>query len=137
MSNRSTGYRRVINLGNTNHKNSWTIKGLAGGPYYWSVQAIDNAFAGSSFATEQFFTLPTIAYWSNQITIEDAVGMESSGVLTFGQHTGATDSIDSFLGEYELPPPPPTGIFDSRFNLPTNPVVSSLIDYRASVCIKI
>ena len=37
----------------------------------------------------------------------------------FGQHTDATDSIDSSLGEYELPPSPPTGIFDSRFNLPT------------------
>ncbi len=28
MSDRNTGYRRVINLGNTNHNNSWTIKGL-------------------------------------------------------------------------------------------------------------
>ena len=68
---------------------------------------------------------PPPPVWSNQITVKDAGGTESSQVLTFGQHTDATDSIDSSLGEYELPPPPPTGIFDARFNLPTNPPVSS------------
>ena len=57
MANVSTGYRKVSQLGNTNHNNSWTIKDLPGGTYYWNVQAIDNAFAGSEFATEQSFTL--------------------------------------------------------------------------------
>ena len=74
--------------------------------------------------------LPPI--WSNQITVEDAWGTESSQVLTFGQHVDATDSIDASLGEYELPPPPLQGIFDSRFNLPLIQQVSSLIDYRDS-----
>ncbi len=51
MSDRNTGYRRVINLGNTNHNNSWTIKGLdSAQTYYWSVQALDNCFEGSNFA---------------------------------------------------------------------------------------
>lgn len=31
----------------------FTIKNLSEGTYYWSVQAIDNAFAGSAFAPEQ------------------------------------------------------------------------------------
>lgn len=57
MSDRTTGYRRVINMGNTNHNNSWIIKGLEPGTYYWSVQAIDNAFAGSAFAEEHSFTI--------------------------------------------------------------------------------
>ena len=74
---------------------------------------------------------PTPPVWSNQILVED-VGTESSQVITFGQHIDATDSIDASLGEYELPPPPPSGIFDARFNLPTNPLVSSFIDYRDS-----
>ena len=55
MSDRSTGLRRVVNLGNTNHNNSWTIKDLPLGTYHWSVQAIDNNFAGSPFASEQTF----------------------------------------------------------------------------------
>jgi photosystem II stability/assembly factor-like uncharacterized protein len=75
---------------------------------------------------------PAPPVWSNQITVKDAGSTESSNVLTFGQHIDATDSIDASLGEYEVPPPPPTGIFDARFNLPTNPQVSSLSDYRDS-----
>lgn len=75
---------------------------------------------------------PTPPVWSNQISIEDAGGTESSKTLTFGQHVDATDSIDVPLGEYELPPAPPTGIFDARFNLPTSFPISSIIDFRDS-----
>ena len=59
MSDRTSGYRRVINLGNTNHNNSWTIKGLPEGKYYWSVQSIDNCFAGSLFSETQTFEIGT------------------------------------------------------------------------------
>ncbi len=57
MANVSTGFRKLSQLGNTNLNNSWFIKDLAPGTYYWSVQAIDNAFAGSAFAPEQSFTI--------------------------------------------------------------------------------
>jgi predicted nucleotidyltransferase len=61
MSDRNTGYRRVINLGNTNHNNSWTIKGLdSSQTYYWSVQAIDNCFAASEFAPEQSLLITSV-----------------------------------------------------------------------------
>ena len=70
--------------------------------------------------------------WSKEIIIEDAGGTESAQTLTFGQAAKASDSIDESLGEYELPPPPPPNIFDARFNLPTNPEVSSFKDYRDS-----
>lgn len=35
--------------------------------------------------------------------------------LYFGIDPSATDGIDSVLGEFQLPPPPPSGIFDCRF----------------------
>ncbi|MBC6951690.1 T9SS C-terminal target domain-containing protein, partial [candidate division KSB1 bacterium] len=57
MADVNTGYRKVPKLGNTNHNKSWIIKNLAPGTYYWSVQAIDNAFAGSPFAPEQSFVI--------------------------------------------------------------------------------
>ncbi|MBI9039617.1 MAG: carboxypeptidase regulatory-like domain-containing protein [Bacteroidales bacterium] len=63
MADRLTGYRKVIAYGNAQQNTNWTIKNLDDGIYYWSVQAIDNAFAGSQFAIEQSFiigTLPTI-----------------------------------------------------------------------------
>ena len=57
MSDLNDGFRKVSSLGNTNHDTSWTIKNLAEGTYYWSVQAIDNSFAGSNFASEQIITV--------------------------------------------------------------------------------
>ena len=57
MSDRNTGYRKVVSIGNAGHKNSWTIKDLPDGQYYWSVQAIDNTYAGSQFAEENNFTI--------------------------------------------------------------------------------
>ncbi len=57
MANPANGHRLVPGLGNTNHTTSWTIRNLPFGKYYWSVQAIDNAFAGSPFAAEQSFTI--------------------------------------------------------------------------------
>jgi len=61
MSDRNTGFRRVINLGNTNHNNSWTINNLnSGQTYYWSVQAVDNTFSGSNFASEKILVVTSI-----------------------------------------------------------------------------
>jgi hypothetical protein len=51
------GYRRVVQKGNI-QTNSWSVKRLSSGTYYWSVQATDNAFSGSVFATEGSFTVP-------------------------------------------------------------------------------
>ncbi|MCP4711447.1 MAG: hypothetical protein GY869_22735, partial [Planctomycetes bacterium] len=56
MADSTNGYRRVVQLGNTNHNASWIINDLEPGTYYWSVQAIDTAFAGSAFANEKSFT---------------------------------------------------------------------------------
>ncbi|MBI1925526.1 PD40 domain-containing protein [Candidatus Poribacteria bacterium] len=61
MASAATGYRKVPQLGNTNHRNSWTIKNLPDGTYYWSVQAIDSAFAGSAFAAERSFVIQRTA----------------------------------------------------------------------------
>ncbi|HTK82428.1 MAG TPA: FG-GAP-like repeat-containing protein [Bacteroidota bacterium] len=57
MANGATGYRQIVQLGNANLDSSWTLKGLPAGTYYWSVQAIDNAFAGSPFGGEQSFVI--------------------------------------------------------------------------------
>jgi hypothetical protein len=48
-----TGRRRIAAMGECNLDTTWTIGPLAPGTYYWSVQAIDNCFAGSPFASEQ------------------------------------------------------------------------------------
>ena len=56
MSNTTNGYRRLVQLGNVYYRNSITITLPEIDTYYWSVQAIDNNFAGSAFSTENSFT---------------------------------------------------------------------------------
>lgn len=52
-------------------------------------------------------------FLSVKLTITDDVG--GSQELTFGIDTTATDGLDASLEENELPPFPPTGIFEARF----------------------
>lgn len=54
----ATGYRYVVANGNAGHRSSFTLNNLKPGvTYYWSVQAVDTAFAGSPFAAEASFTV--------------------------------------------------------------------------------
>ena len=47
----TNGSRLVPISGNVGTDTSWILRGLAPRTYYWSVQAIDNSFAGSPFAS--------------------------------------------------------------------------------------
>src|SRR5262245_48124138 len=50
------GERQIVQMGNTNLRCSWMIEDVTPGrTYYWSVQAIDSARAGSAFAAEHSF----------------------------------------------------------------------------------
>jgi FG-GAP-like repeat len=65
----SNGTRKVVQMGNVNQNTNWTLKNLKPGTYYWSVQAIDTAFAGSTFATEGSFQVGVGAIGNVGITI--------------------------------------------------------------------
>jgi hypothetical protein len=70
-----------------------------------------------------------------QISIPFDIYDNSGGqkTLYFGLDETATDGIDVHLEEIELPPYPPTGIFDARWILPENGFngsLSSWSDYR-------
>lgn len=58
MADHSSGYRRVVRVGNSQSNNSVSYI-LPGGTYYWSVQAIDGAFAGSMFSPEKSVAVQT------------------------------------------------------------------------------
>ncbi len=57
MADPESGYRTIIAAGNTGQNTSWTVNNLVPGTYYWSVQTIDQAYAGSEFAEVQSFTV--------------------------------------------------------------------------------
>jgi len=66
----SNGYRLIPIMGYANSTCSWKIKmSPALADFYWSVQALDGAFAGSAFAPEQFVHInvnPTISLLSQE-----------------------------------------------------------------------
>jgi hypothetical protein len=57
MADITTGTRRVAARGNAPASRRLDVRGLTSGvKYYWSVQAVDGAFAGGPFAEEHSFT---------------------------------------------------------------------------------
>ncbi len=60
MADAVSGFRRVAELGNAQQQTSWTVT-VPGGSYYWSVQAVDGAYAGSEFAAENIVERPADA----------------------------------------------------------------------------
>jgi len=60
MADPATGFRRVPQIGNAQERLFSYLTNLTiGTTYYWSVQAIDTAWAGGPFATEASFTITT------------------------------------------------------------------------------
>ncbi|RMG25246.1 MAG: hypothetical protein D6730_11240, partial [Bacteroidetes bacterium] len=55
MSDLFSGKRRLVKLGNVSHGTNWVVRELAGGTYYWNVQAIDADFEGSAWNNEESF----------------------------------------------------------------------------------
>ncbi|MBK7131853.1 MAG: VCBS repeat-containing protein [Bacteroidales bacterium] len=51
------GFRKQTGMGNANLDTTFILKKLPMGNYYWSVQAIDNGYASSPFATEGTFSI--------------------------------------------------------------------------------
>ncbi|MBI2925529.1 MAG: VCBS repeat-containing protein [Verrucomicrobia bacterium] len=55
----STGALRLPHRGNAGSSGAWRLANLPPGEYFWSVQAIDPAFASSAFAPEAAFKVET------------------------------------------------------------------------------
>ncbi len=53
-----SGRRLVVDIGNAQERLFSLLTNLSCGTYYWSVQAIDTAFAGGAFAAESVFVIP-------------------------------------------------------------------------------
>ncbi len=95
---------------------------------YWVKASEDGVIntnkmvAKQSKPTEEMDALYTIS----MMVSDNGTG---SYALGLGLDPNATEGIDSDLGETELPPMPPTGVFDARLMLPDG-TTSSPMDYR-------
>lgn len=101
--------------------------------------SINNA-AGQQQGTFEFYYnapgSPGFVQVSNYILTPSAEGIlevvsgNVHGILHYGIHPQATDGIDQFLDENELPPLPPPGAFDKRLILPANNFSGSSSSYK-------
>ncbi len=66
--NLATGKLFTQTSGNAGQQTKFKLSGLANGTYYWQVQAVDNAFAGSAFSAEQSFTVDNSPVHTEQLT---------------------------------------------------------------------
>ena len=83
MADQKAGYRRVMRLGNS-QTTSFMLTGLnPGKTYYWSVQAIDGAFAGSPFAPEQRFTTSLLSETAKPLRLVAPLYDCQTGAFTF------------------------------------------------------
>jgi PKD repeat protein len=60
MADLTTGKRKVSRIGNADLNLKYKLDSLPVGTYYWSVQAVNNAYKGSSWADEQTFTISVV-----------------------------------------------------------------------------
>ncbi len=86
----STGTRKVAKMGNVQQNTNWTIKNLAPGTYYWSIQSIDNNFAGSTWSPERTFSIVPPPVYSVSTAFDNLPGF-NYGDLAWGDADGDGD----------------------------------------------
>jgi hypothetical protein len=91
------GYRRVPQMGNAGHCLFKLLMNLKAGNYYWSVQAIDTAYAGSPFVTEQKFTVPP-AFRSIAVQPGDRIQLEFVGLPATKYSLQSSTNLPSWTG---------------------------------------
>lgn len=92
------GGRLVVGYGNSQKRTSWSLGKLSNGTYYWSVQSIDTAFAGSAWADEQTATVAGIEI-SGLVRTSD--GRSIAGAVLSASNGGDT-VITASDGSYSL-----------------------------------
>ena len=92
MANLSTGFRLLPDMGNSQKRLSWKIKGLNPSVqrYYWSAQAVDTSLAGSPWSAEWIATVDTVPPTINSVTVAPAVCAAGDQLLVT---VSATDNV--------------------------------------------
>jgi hypothetical protein len=90
MADTSNGYRRLPAMGNGQTGTSFVLKNPGNGTFYWSVQAVDGAFAGSIFAGESSFSLTYPGDFGKTDPVDTATNQSVNPTLTWGSSSNAT-----------------------------------------------
>jgi len=82
MADKNTGKRKIVTKGNASQNLFWKSNSLKFGEYFWSIQSIDNAFEGSSFAVQDTFIVPPTCSFnisSDTIFVTEILKIEYTG----------------------------------------------------------
>ena len=108
----------------SNVQNPTNIRYDVPGTYDVSLSVSSPLHSNSITKTNYITVLPgCISTWKQTIRVNDAGSANDS--MKFGMSPSGTNGIDTCLGEVPVPPPPPIGVFDCRFILPTNDAVKT------------
>lgn len=97
LANPATGRRYVAALGNTGLRTNWTIRNFSVGSYYWSVQAIDRSYVGSSFAPEQVFTISNAPPAVEMIATTNITSTSATLLFRLNPNAAATEYYVEFI----------------------------------------
>ena len=91
LSDASTGFRKVVQMGNVQHNTSWIVDNLEPGTYYWGVQSIDAGFIGSAFSTEQSFMVQNLP--PSVVSLSSLAERVGSSIIIKGKNFFGTTSV--------------------------------------------
>lgn len=111
----ASGFRHLPAMGNAQLARVAHLHGLVpGATYYWSVQTVDNAFAGSPFATEGSFTMPPATPLSIAFTRDAGGTIHGSwqGTPGFAYRVEVSTNLQSWTTLTTLTATNGTGLFE-------------------------
>jgi PKD repeat protein/predicted nucleotidyltransferase len=109
----STGYRKIVKLGNAGCDTVYFLKNVQSGDYYWSVQSVNNSFNGSKWAGYESFSAKDIYPDFNSDTVCQGttttftdlsvsnIGLIDSWKWDFGD--GSSSMLRNPVNTYSLP----------------------------------
>lgn len=106
MADPVTGFRRIVALGNVNTNLSWTLRNMPPGVYYWSVQAIDAAYAGGAWAPDEVI-----------VTADDLTPPSTPAVTDEGLTTTSRTTLHAQWTSTD----PESGIVEYKYAIGTTP----------------
>jgi hypothetical protein len=103
-------FASIPNSGSAN----WVVTGPA--TFRGRIRISSIAYPTVADTSNDYFTvIDPAVYFLARIALQDNGGGRDT--LEFGTGSGGTDGIDPLFGEFELPPAPPLGVFDVRWQI--------------------
>jgi PKD repeat protein/predicted nucleotidyltransferase len=96
----SSGLRMISEMGNAQQDTFYILKNLLPRTYYWSVQAIDNSFAGGPFGSTGSFIVDTIQ--ASRLQAKLVKGNNSALTLSWKNGNGERRAVFCKLGSSGL-----------------------------------